>query len=1087
MTGWSGWPNRLIAAGSDDGGRKSPALYDEDALVQRTTAEYLEERLGWQSVYAHNTETLGPRGTLGRESEEEVVLTDCLLPALDVLNPGLPYEAIDNAIRAIVQVNAAQSTLQTNQEKYDLLRNGVKVTYRDPRGGMQTRTVRVFDFDDPENNHFLAVRELWIKGPLYRRRADLVGFVNGIPLLFVELKNIHRNFRRAYDENLADYRDTIPHVFHHNAFVVLGNGVDARIGSYSAPFEYFRPWKRLDEDEPGVVDMETLLKGVCTKANFLDLFENFVLFDDSGERLVKVVAQNQQYVGVTRAVRAVQERQTSGGRLGVFWHTQGAGKSYSMVFFSRKVHRKLGGNFTFLVLCDRDDLDNQIYRTYAGCGVVGEQEEVRAESGRHLKRLLGEHKAYVFSLIQKFNQDDLPDEPYSERDDIIVIVDEAHRTQYGRLALNQRNALPNALYIAFTGTPLMKEDQITRRVFGDYVSRYGFQRAVEDGATVPLYYDARGEKLGIATYDLNERIAEKLDELEMDDVDVEQRLERELRRDYHIITAPERLDAIARDFVTHYTTAWESGKAMFIAIDKITAVRLHGLIEKHWRDHIRRLERRLSRVPGGEERMPPEGQLAWMKETKIAVVVSEEQGEVAKFRTWGLDVQPHRRLVKEGFETADGERIDVESAFKKDGHPFRVAIVCAMWLTGFDVKSLATLYLDKPLKAHTLMQAIARANRVHEGKNNGLIVDYCGILKNLRSALATFAGHTGAEDGDASDPPAKPQEELLDELAESIETVRAFLAAKAFRLEEIIEKEGFERNAAIAAAKEVVNQNDETRKRFEIMARTVFRQFRACLTVKDVHVHRRVHDAINIVYQSLQEDRDNADISQIIRELHAIVGEGISPGGAGQIRESPASYDISAIDFERLRQEFSRSTTQNTHVQNLKDAIEKRLALMLAQNPLRTDFQQHYERLVADYNREKDRVTIEKTFEELLKFVAALDDEQARALREGLDQPTLALFDLLKKEELTPADIKRIKQVAVDLYARLREELARIRDWDRKQATRDQVKQTIFDFLYSDETGLPESYSEEEITIKSNMVFGHFLTQQQHGLALAAG
>ena len=1065
----------------------SPALYSEDTLVQQITAEYLEERLGWHSVYAYNTETFGPDGTLGRTSEQEVVLTRYVREALNSLNPGLPGEAVDNAIRKIVEVSAAQSTLQTNQEKYDLLRNGVKVTYRDPHGGMETRTLRVFDFDDPENNHFLAVRELWIKGPLYRRRADLIGFVNGIPLLFVELKNIHRNVRRAYDENLADYKDTIPHVFHHNAFVVLGNGVDARLGSYSAPFEYFREWKRLDEDDPGVVDMETLLKGVCTKANFLDLFENFVLFDDSGERLVKVVAQNQQYLGVTRAVRAVEERQNAGGRLGVFWHTQGAGKSYSMVFFSRKVHRKLGGNFTFLVLCDRDDLDNQIYRTYAGCGVVGEQEEVRAANGRHLKRLLGEHKAYVFSLIQKFNQDVMPDEPYSERDDIIVIVDEAHRTQYGRLALNQRIALPNALYIAFTGTPLMKEDEITRRVFGDYVSRYGFQRAVEDGATVPLYYDARGEKLGVATDDLNERIAEKLEEFETEDMDVEQRLERELKRDYHIVTAPERLDAVARDFVAHYTTAWESGKAMFIAIDKVTAVRMHGLIQKHWRDHVRRLEGELSSAASGEERMALEGQLAWMKATKIAVVVSEEQGEVAKFRHWGLDIQPHRRLAKEGFEAADGERIDVDSAFKKDGHPFRVAIVCAMWLTGFDVKSLATLYLDKPLKAHTLMQAIARANRVHEGKNNGLIVDYSGILKNLRSALATFAGHTGTEDGGAADPPAKPQEELLDELAESIEAVRAFLAAKAFRLEEIIEKGGFERNAAISAAKEAVNENDETRKRFEIMARTVFREFRACLTVKEVHVHRSAYDAINIVYKSLQADRDKTDISQIIRELHAVVGESISPAGAGQIRESPASYDISAIDFERLRQEFARSTTQNTHVQNLKGAIEKRLAWMLAQNPLRTDFQRHYENLVADYNREKDRVTIEKTFEALLKFVDELDVEQERALREGLDEHTLALFDLLKKAALTPADIKRIKRVAVDLYARLRDDLARIRDWEQKQATRDQVKQTIRDFLYSDETGLPESYSVDEITIKSDLIFGHFLTQQQHGLALAAG
>ena len=965
-------------------------------------------------------------------------------------------------------MSAAQSTLQTNLEKYYLLRDGVKVTYRDPRGGMETRTLRVFDFDNAANNHFLAVRELWIKGPLYRRRADIVGFVNGIPLLFMELKNIHRNVRRAYDENLADYKDTIAHIFHHNAFVVLGNGVDAQIGSYSASFEFFREWKRLDEDEPGVVDMETLLKGICTKSNFLDLFENFVLFDDSGEKLIKVVAQNQQYLGVNRAIRSVEARHDADGKLGVFWHTQGTGKSYSMVFFSRKVHRKLGGNFTFLVLCDRDDLDNQIYRTYAGCGVVGEHEEVRADSGKHLKRLLGEHKAYVFSLIQKFNEDVLPDEPYSDRSDIIVVVDEAHRTQYGRLALNQRNALPNALYIAFTGTPLMKDDEITRRIFGDYVSRYGFQRAVEDGATVPLFYDARGEKLGVATNELNQKLAEKLEEFETVDIDVQQRLEQELRREYHIITAPERLDAIARDFVTHYSTAWESGKAMFVAIDKITAVKMHESITKYWNERITKLEGELSGAIDAEARLMLEWQLTWMKETKIAVVVSEGQGEVDKFCKWNLDIRPHRRLIKESFETDDGQRIDVESAFKKDGHPFRVAIVCAMWLTGFDVKSLSTLYLDKPLRAHTLMQAIARANRVHEEKNNGLIVDYCGILKNLRSALATFAGHTGEEDGGTSDPPAKPQEELLEELLESIDLVRSFLASKDFRLEDIIEKSGFERNAAIIAAKEIINENDETRKHFEIMARAVFRKFKACLNISGINDYRRAYDAINIIYKSLQEDREQADISHIIRALHKIVGESISISATEEDKDGRL-YDISAIDFDRLRQEFGKSPQKNTQVQNLKDAIEKRLAMMLAQNPFRTDFQQHYEQLVAGYNQEKDRVTIEQTFEELLKFVDDLDEEQERAVREGLDEATLALFDVLKKDKLTPADIKRIKTVAIELHAKLQGDLARIRDWQNKEATRDRVKQTIYDFLYSDETGLPTVYSEAEITVKSDI------------------
>jgi type I restriction enzyme R subunit len=381
------------------------------------------------------------------------------------------------------------------------------------------------------------VRELWVKGDLYLRRADIIGFVNGLPLLFIECKNLHKDLKTAFEKNYADYRDTVPHLFHHNAVVMFANGAEARIGSITSRWEHFHDWKRLAEDEPGVVDMETLLKGVCDRRNFLDLVENFILFDDASGEPRKILGRNHQFLGVNRAVAAVLERDARQRRLGVFWHTQGAGKSYSMVMFTRKVHRKLGGNFTFVVLTDREDLDTQIYKTFAGCGVVDhDRDPCRAASGEHLSRLLGQHKSHVFSLIQKFNRDQDAAAAYSQRDDIIVITDEAHRTQYGTLALNLRNALPLASYIGFTGTPLFKDDEITRRVFGDYVSTYDFQRAVEDRATVPLYYDARGDKLGVAVGDLNTRIADTLEQLEIDDIDVAQRLERELKRDYHLIT-----------------------------------------------------------------------------------------------------------------------------------------------------------------------------------------------------------------------------------------------------------------------------------------------------------------------------------------------------------------------------------------------------------------------------------------------------------------------------------------------------------------------------------------------------------------------
>ena len=1060
---------------------------NEDTLVQQTTADYLKDQLGWENVFAYGSETFGPEGTLGRKSDKEIVLTRYLGEALVRLNPGLPDKAYQDALRQITDAPVTQNTLQTNREKYDLFKSGVKVQYRNAEGQLEKRTLRVFDFDNPENNHFLCVRELWIRGDIYRRRADIVGFVNGLPLLFVECKAIHKDIRHAYEMNLSDYKDTIPHLFHHNAFIVLGNGVDAKIGSLSSRFEHFNDWKRLAEEEPGVVDMETLLKGVCNKRDFLDLFENFTLFDESSGSLVKIVARNHQFLGVNRAIQATRDRKAREGKLGVFWHTQGSGKSYSIVFFTRKIHRTMGGNYTFLICTDREDLDGQIYKTFAGCGLVdNDKDECRAGSGDHLKELLEQHKAYVFTLIQKFNKDVDPDDPYSRRDDIIVITDEAHRTQYGRLALNLRNALPDASYIGFTGTPLFKDDEITRRVFGDYISTYDFQRAVEDQATVPLYYDARGEKLGLATEALNDKIAEKLEEFKTDDIDTAERLEKELKRDYHLITAEKRLDQIAQDFVQHYSTQWETGKAMFVCIDKVTCVRMHGYITAHWDARIAELEKAAARAADEQEEAQLRRQIAWMKETRMAVVLSEEQGEVDKFRKWDLDITPHRKLIKNGFETPDKKRIDIESAFKKEEHPFRVAIVCAMWLTGFDVPSLSTLYLDKPLKAHTLMQAVARANRIYQGKNNGLIVDYCGILKNLRKALATFAGHQGP--GNIDDPqvppevdPVRPEEELLADLEEAIDAVRAFLEVQGFRLEDINELTGFARNKAIVDAKEAVNQNDETRKRFEIICREVFKKFKACLTIKGVNDYRHAYDAINVIYKSLQEDVEKADISDIIRELHRIIDTSVETkdvrdGGAEKL------YDISAIDFERLRKEFERSPAKNTLTHSLKEMIDKKLQKMLMQNPTRTDFQKHYEEIVAEYNSEKDRATIERTFEALLKLADSLNDEEKRAVKEGLDEESLALFDLLLKPDLSKQEIKRIKQVAEGLYVTLREELARIQDFAAKQSTRDEIKVKIKNYLWDDKTGLPESFDPDEVEEKTDMVFEYLLCANKQNI-----
>jgi type I restriction enzyme R subunit len=1063
----------------------------EDRLVQATTAAYFRDVLGWDSIYAYNDEVLGADGVLGRRNESEVVLTRELRAALERLNPGLPADAYDQAVRLIVETSAVKSLVQINREKYDYYRNGMPVAVKRPDGSTQDLRLRVFDFGEPANNRFLVVRELWVAGYPYRRRPDILGFVNGIPLLFIELKNVHKDIRHAYDKNLADYRDTIPHLFDHNAFILLSNGQRAKVGTITSQYGHFHEWKRLAEDQQGVVDLETALRGLCSKANFMDIFENFLLFDESSGKVVKIMARNHQFLGVNRAVEAVRNRESLAGKLGVFWHTQGSGKSYSMVFFSEKVRRKLTGNFTFLVVTDREDLEKQIYNTYVGVGAVNPKEPCRAGDGDHLQRLFQEDHAYVFTLIHKFNKPVDPLAPYSGRRDIIVISDEAHRTQYGRLAINMRAALPAAHYIGFTGTPLFKDDELTRRIFGDYVSTYDFQRAVDDQATVPLYYDNRGDKLGLAKPDLNQRIAEVLEQTDLDP-DQERKVRRLLGQNYRVFTSKQRLDRLAHDFVWHYTAQWEAGKAMLVCLDKVTAVRMVDLVQHHWAQRIKKAQAAVKAAPDEQEQVYRERQLKWLRETEIAVVISEEQNEVALFREYGLDIVPHRVKIKTGYETADGKRIDIDLAFKDPDHPFRVAIVCAMWLTGFDVPSLANLYLDKPLKAHTLMQAIARANRVFEGKENGLIVDYCGVLAALREALATFAVRPDAGSGEGAVDPVRPPERLVAALDEAFDEVRAFLTGRGFDLDAIIRSEGFARIAAIEQAKEAINENDESRKRFELLAEAVGRKYRACINLPELPRYYLADAAVGIVYKALQEDVLDPDVAAIMARLQPVIDAAVAPATAGeiyaiesagrQVREAQddaaGPYDISKIDFERLRREFAKRANKRTEVQTLKTAIDRRVQQMIAQNPGRTDYQQRFQEIIDAYNREKDRPTIEATFEALLRFLADLDDEARRGVREGLSEEHLAVFDrLVEGKELTRAERERVKQVARELLDALKAEKLRIERWAEKEATKAEVKTFISEWLWSDQRGLPLSYSQPEVAARAERVFTFVFAQ----------
>ena len=516
-----------------------------------------------------------------------------------------------------------------------------------------------------------------------------------------------------------------------------------------------------------------MLRGVCDHSKLLDIVENFILYKDD---TAKIVPKNHQYLGVNNAIEAVHDMKNRDGKLGVFWHTQGSGKSFSMVFFTQKILRKIPGNWTFVVVTDRNDLDDQIYKTFSSVGAINE--DCQADSCEGLRQMLKEDHKMVFTLIQKFQWEDVA-EPVTFRDDVIVITDEAHRSQYDTLARNMRRALPNASFIGFTGTPLMQGDAVTRDVFGDYVSVYDFSAAIEDGATVPLYYENRIPELQLINEDLNDDLNRVIEDALLDD-EQEARLEREFLREYHLITREERLDKIAEDIVSHYMNRGYMGKALVVSIDKMTAVKMYFKVKNEWKKYLAKLKAELATASDNEAKAL-QIRISYMEETDMAVVISSSQNEVDDFRKKDIDILPIRKRIQN--ETLDEH-------FKDAENPLRIVFVCAMWITGFDVQSLSTVYLDKPMRNHTLMQTIARANRVFEGKTNGLIVDYVGVFRNLQKALSVYAkpGIGGI------DVPVKNKEQLVIDLTETISQVRDFCLANNIDLNRIItETRGFKK------------------------------------------------------------------------------------------------------------------------------------------------------------------------------------------------------------------------------------------------------------------------------------------------------
>ena len=1041
--------------------------YSEDQLIQKSAADLLENELGWTSVMAWDAEVLGETGTLGRKSYHEVLLTRHFCKALKALNPWMTDKQLAEAVERMTERMSSQSLMQINEQKYQYIKDGIPVTRTKPNGETEEVKAKVIDFASPEKNEFLCVRELWVYGSLYRRRADIVGFVNGIPLLFMELKNHDVEVVDAFNKNYRDYLDTIPQLFHHNAFIMFSNGLEARVGTIDSKWEFFHEWKRLNEAEAGSIELPTMLRGICKKENFLDLLENFILYDHSDGRTVKILSRNHQYLGVNQAVEKYRNRELENGKLGVFWHTQGSGKSYSMLFLAQKIRRKFAGSPTIVVVTDREELNKQISDTFENCGMLGNVKASKfiAQSGEDLITKLKGNPSFIFSLIQKFNKPDA--EPIYPDHDIVVISDEAHRTQNGIFADNLMHLLPTANRIGFTGTPLLSNDNITARTFGGYVSIYDFKRAVEDKATVPLYYENRGERLqDLQNPEINEEIATALEQA--GDMDASQlaKLEREFAKEVHLLTAKKRLRIVAKDFVRHYSDLWTSGKAMMVSYNKVTCVRMYEYVQEYWQKEIASLEEQIAKSTSQQEVQEMNRKLKWMQETEMAVVVSQEQNEVQTFQKWGLDIIPHRTKM---------EKRELDKEFKDKDNKLRVVFVCAMWLTGFDVKTLSCLYIDKPMKAHTLMQTIARANRVAEGKTNGLIIDYMGIVKALRQALADYTANPGGEGGND---PTIDKKELIQYVYETIASATAFLNDHEFELKNLIEADNFFKLFLLKEAANAMCETAEIRKTYCTYATTLLKLWKY-LDREDITPEmKQLKDAIEAIYKELQKKRKHADITDLSVAINEIVNEHLQID-ATMVAELGATrrFDISGIDFDLLRREFAKSKEKNLILKDIQDLLQERIAQMLAQNPGRINFYEKYQEIIREYNEEQNRVNIEQTFEELMQLSTQLTEEEKRYVREGFENDEqLSMYDVLMKDNLSKEDIKKLKKVAVDLLAKIKDLIETMDHPFDKRETKATIIITIRDTLWSE---LPECYSDESINHYKDAVYNY--VSQRYG------
>ncbi|MDL0145836.1 type I restriction endonuclease subunit R [Halobacterium salinarum] len=920
-----------------------------------------------------------------RPTTSEVVLMDRLRDQVRAINPEIPEEAREEAIRHLTSTQSP-NLLEDNRKVNQQLVDGVQVEY-EKNGEQVGRFVQPIDFENPENNDWLVTTQFTVQvGDNPRRKPDMVVFINGIPIGVLEFKNPtdpKATLENAYDQVNSRYRDDISPLLRYNEVIGLADMNEARVGCLDAGWQWYRPWRYIEEEgdeRDDLPEQEVLLRGLFDKERLLDLIENFIVFSEVDGKPVKMLAGYHQFYGAREAVESAKETQGDDlGRIGVYWHTQGSGKSLSMVYFVRKIRRSRDfGNPTFVVVTDRNELDEQITHTFSDAGYNVSWADTIPDLRDKLDRRAG---GLIFTTIQKFQtQNGEREHPVvNEREDVIVMADEAHRSQTKELGENLRDALPNASFIGFTATPIHDGDNATRMTFGEYVSQYTIDRSEEDGSTVPIYYESRFAKLQLNKEAISESVRELLDS---GDEDLENQLVEKWTTLRRIIeTADDRLEKIAGDIVDHYNDREIEGKAMVVSISRKAAVKYKRYIEQQ---------------PDSPE---------------VGVVISEPEEYI--------DDPPNEGKLKRRFKDPDD--------------PLKVIVVCDKWTTGFDCPPLHTLYIDRPMKNHNLLQTIGRVNRVYKDKPGGLVVDYIGIAEDLRQALDKYTSDI--------------QEMAMVDVETAVEVMQQ-KHHKVSRYLSRIDYDGWqelselELSRLIHRAESEVIATEEKQEEFMQAVAELKRAF-ALVTphnaASEIRSDLLFFEAVRDSLRSLESDGTSKD-DELDSAMKKLIAEGVTADDVVSVAgfekwksEEPIVSDEFLSDVERVEQ-------PELQVKMLEKLLRNEISTRKQQNLAKYEsFEEELEETLNEYNNQF--LTTEEVIEELRNYAEELQQEDRRKERLGLSSEELAFYDAIATNTETEIDDEQLQVIAQEVCELLRENVNI--DWTNRKAMRSKLKTRV--------------------------------------------